>query len=260
MSELFPEDFDLTVQDVILAHIYTYTANTVSNLYARGRKTSGVVYCISGCADYIYENSTFRLNSGEMVFLAEGIAYTVSCPEEFQHITVNFQLLSSAFENRLAHMVVKDVLQAEDILRRIIQLWGDKKAGFRVQVKSLLYELLFQYFTGMRKQYRTVEYGKLRPAKRILDIHYDLDIPISQLAAACGFSETHFRRLFQKEFHCSPLEYRLEKRFMKAKDLLLAGELSVSQISSKVGFSDVNYFSRMFKQRFGVSPTIYVRG
>ena len=146
MNESFAEDFDLTVQNVILGHIYTYPANSVSNLHARGRKTSGIVYCISGCADYIYENSTFRLNAGELVFLAEGIAYTVNCPDEFQHITVNFQLLSSAFENRLVHMVVKDVFQADEILRRVVKVWSDKKTGFRVQVKALLYELLFQYF------------------------------------------------------------------------------------------------------------------
>ena len=262
MNDLFSEDFDLTIQEVKLAHQYLYYEKTDSALHLAGRKSAGIVYCISGCADYVMTDSTFRLNAGELVFLPEGMAYRVRCPENFLHITVNFHLLHSDFLSRVSHfqgMVVQDEFRGDEILRQVVSLWGNKKTGYRVQVKSLLYELLYQYFNSLRKQSRTPEYRKLRPAKKLLDTCYHQDIPVADLAAACGFSETHFRRLFCQEFHCSPVEYRLEKRLLQARDLLLAGELSVSQISAEVGFSDANYFSRVFKQRFGVSPTMFSR-
>ena len=265
MKELFSEDFDVVISEMILAHQTAFHRDSVNSHYCRGRKNSGLVYCISGCADFCLTDSTFRLNPGELIFIPDGIAYTVRCPEEFCHITVNFQLLHSAFTKRLFQLwacyagalVMQDSFGGEEMLQRVVRIWNEKHTGFCVQVKSLMYELLYLYFAGLRKQSRTPEYGKLRPAKKILDNRFQEDIPVAELAAACGFSETHFRRLFCREFHCSPVEYRIEKRLLKAKDLLLAGELPVSQISSEVGFSDANYFSRIFKHRFGVSPTMY---
>lgn len=265
MNELFFDDFDLILSEMILAHQSVFRKNSVNSYYNRGRKNSGVVYCLSGCADFCLQDSTFRLNPGELVFIPEGTAYSVCCPEEFHHITVNFQLFPSSFTDRLlriwpdraGNMVVMDLDSAGELLYRIVRNWNEKHTGFCVQVKSLMYDLLYRYFTALRKQSRTPEYGKLRPAKKILDNQYCEDISVAELAAACGFSQTHFRRLFSREFHCSPVEYRIEKRLLKAKDLLLAGEKPVCQISAESGFSDANYFSRIFKQRFGVPPTSY---
>ncbi|MBD9009716.1 MAG: AraC family transcriptional regulator [Clostridiales bacterium] len=49
-------------------------------------------------------------------------------------------------------------------------------------------------------------------------------------------------------------EYIRKKRLEYACSMLKSGELSVAEVSEKAGFSDYNYFSRLFKKHYGVSP------
>ena len=72
-------------------------------------------------------------------------------------------------------------------------------------------------------------------------------------------SETHFRRMFAKLFAVPPTEYRLRKRILRAKDLLLSGQYTISEAARQVGFSDPNYFARIFKLKEGVSPSEFIK-
>lgn len=59
----------------------------------------------------------------------------------------------------------------------------------------------------------------------------------------------------------APNEYLRIIRMKKAAELLLSGEnLTVAEVSYRVGIDDPFYFSRRFKMQFGVSPSIYQRG
>lgn len=62
-------------------------------------------------------------------------------------------------------------------------------------------------------------------------------------------------RMFKKQFGMSFSEYVNGKRLEKSRELLLSTTLSVREIAGKVGFSDANYFTRLFRQNFGISPT-----
>lgn len=73
----------------------------------------------------------------------------------------------------------------------------------------------------------------------------------------------YVRKLFKKETGVTPHEYLISKRMERARELL-SGRLtnrysnySVSQIAELCGFSEPLYFSRVFKKRFGVSPSEY---
>lgn len=139
-------------------------------------------------------------------------------------------------------------------------MWQNKKYGYGVLAKSILYEVLYAYFSDAGATLgKSAGYGKLMPAKVFLDEQYMTDIPVCELAQMCNMSETHFRRLFSRLFGCSPTDYRLNKRLLKAKDLLISGAFSISETAFAVGFEDANYFSRVFKSRLGVSPAVFKR-
>lgn len=73
----------------------------------------------------------------------------------------------------------------------------------------------------------------------------------------------YLRRLFKKEVGISPREYLLKGRMELARGIILGGisnrysEYTVSQTAEACGYSDPLYFSRVFKQYFGVSPSEY---
>ena len=62
---------------------------------------------------------------------------------------------------------------------------------------------------------------------------------------------------FEKESGDSIQEYIIKKRIRKAQNLLISTDMSVSQISVKVGYPEYNYFFRIFKERTGITPLQY---
>lgn len=60
--------------------------------------------------------------------------------------------------------------------------------------------------------------------------------------------------IFKKIFGMTPMRYVIHRRMEKAKELLLYSDLSISEISEKLGFSSIYYFSKAFKEREGLSP------
>ena len=69
MRKYFDGDFDLTISDILLAHKFSYAANSSYSLYQNGRKISGIVYCLHGSAVYRFKNECLQLNPGRMLFL-----------------------------------------------------------------------------------------------------------------------------------------------------------------------------------------------
>ena len=268
MDILFTQDFDFTISDVLLAHRCQYVPGYKSDFYSKGRKISGIVYCLNGVGVYQFKKQILYLHPGELIFLPESTAYSVSCFGNitFEHITVNFNipteqlctLLPFDYCELAGRMITADNLNLKTLLDKLLYIWQHKARGYRVMSKALVYELIYKYFLLLgNTNCHHSDYERIEPAKKLLDIHFTEDIPVSELAAVCGFSETHFRRLFVRLFHVSPTEYRMNKRILLAKDLLLINEYTISEIAHTIGFHDANYFSRIFKAHTGMSPTEY---
>lgn len=83
------------------------------------------------------------------------------------------------------------------------------------------------------------------------------DINITELAVFLNYSNSHLSHVFNKELNTFFTNYLREKRIDKAKELLIETNLAIKTIGEKVGYSDPNYFSRVFKKTIGISPTIF---
>lgn len=77
------------------------------------------------------------------------------------------------------------------------------------------------------------------------------------LARRMGCSRAHFARLFRQFCGCTPRAYVSTARIEAAKGLLHASNYSIGQISELLGYADIYYFSRQFKEQTGISPTLY---
>lgn len=83
-------------------------------------------------------------------------------------------------------------------------------------------------------------------------------LTVDYLAHMCGMSDTYFRRLFVKNFQVTPLKYINVLRSNYAKELLSSGYYTVSQVSDKCGFNNVQYFSLFIKKETGLSPSRFL--
>lgn len=87
--------------------------------------------------------------------------------------------------------------------------------------------------------------------------NYMKDISISDVAQACGYSESSVSHLFREYCNESVKKYINTLRINQAKRLLDTSTLSISRIAALCGFANSNYFPTAFKKEAGISPTEY---
>lgn len=108
------------------------------------------------------------------------------------------------------------------------------------------------------KELITPEHSKiLKAAKEYIDLNLDSSFKIENLCAHLSVGRTRLYELFRSELKMGISEYLRRRRVHKAKKLLKTTDLSIAQIAESVGFSDYNYFSRVYKKVYGKSPRSY---
>jgi AraC-like DNA-binding protein len=80
---------------------------------------------------------------------------------------------------------------------------------------------------------------RLNRARRFIDQHYCLPLNLDQIAQQACFSRFHFIRLFQQVFNKTPHQYLSERRVQRAKELLDASSLTVTEVCFEVGFESL---------------------
>jgi AraC-like DNA-binding protein len=82
---------------------------------------------------------------------------------------------------------------------------------------------------------------------------------VDQLAAQAGLSSGHFRRLFREITGQSPLDFTISQRIERACFYLQESSLPVKQVAFTLGYRDIFFFSRQFRERTGYSPGAWRR-
>ncbi len=83
----------------------------------------------------------------------------------------------------------------------------------------------------------------------------DPDLQISDIASQMGLSQSQFTRKIKSLTNYTPVELIRNLRLQKAKTMLMSSEKTVSEIAYSVGFTSLPYFSRCYKEKFGISPS-----
>jgi two-component system response regulator YesN len=131
--------------------------------------------------------------------------------------------------------------------------------GFRSLEEELHHVTeVFQEFcskTGRRKRFSpTVVVALIEMENR-----YTENLTLESVAMHVGVSAPYFSRLFSEALGVGFARHYNSLRMFKAKQFMRAGACSVQEVSDKVGFTDVKYFSRVFKDICGKTPNQYLR-
>jgi len=95
----------------------------------------------------------------------------------------------------------------------------------------------------------------------IAEIHsYTGHLPsVHEMATRVGLSQSHFSRVFHEIAGQSPRDFLLDTRLLRARHLLAETDFSIQEIAERLGYGDVFFFSRQFKEKIGVPPSYYRR-
>jgi YesN/AraC family two-component response regulator len=122
---------------------------------------------------------------------------------------------------------------------------------------------IIEYFKGMEELPAPVSIAADPPAKAVarlrmfIEENYSRKINLDDIIDSCSYSKYHASRIFKSETGRTLMEYLIQIRIEKAKELLLSDTLSIKEISARTGFSDPNYFTWTFHKYLQCSPGQY---
>ena len=166
------------------------------------------------------------------------------------------------------YVIFKNIISDADcsaLLDKIIDEAKFEDFGNIVSLKKDLYEF-FSLLTDRHVLFVLGEEDYKKHFKRLdtfnsiveyIDKHYGEDMSVSSLANLFFISPSYFAHMFKKKSGKSVIEYINEVRIGHAKSFLEKEDTSIGDIALKVGFGDINYFSRKFKSITGMTPTEY---
>ncbi|MFT4104886.1 MAG: response regulator [Lacrimispora sp.] len=92
-------------------------------------------------------------------------------------------------------------------------------------------------------------------AKEYIDRNFYKNISLEDVSQKVGVNPNYLSSLFKKQLEMKYIEYLTELRMEKARNLLLNTDLKVNEISEMVGYLSTKHFTRIYKEKFGVTPS-----
>ena len=218
------------------------------------RPDYGFMLLLKGEVDFVCGEDTLTADAGNLIFLPKGCRYEAIFRGVAEDLLLCFDTFSS-FPASPAPLKLFDKVSAL-CTERFHALSEAKYSGkySNIYIQGLFY-LLLDSIANNRESESCAHYSLVCRAKELL--LGDEDMSITKIAKCCAVSESGLRRIFRDQTGSSPTAYRTEAKLKRASYLLESTNMTVNEISVRLGFFDSAYFCKIFKNHFGLTPTEY---
>ncbi len=196
------------------------------------------------------------------LFVKEGLGRDIN---EILHLPgIDYEKLENCNKNwNKVHMNPAESVEIIRILETMITEEEQKKTGWKLRMKAGLIDLLALYSRAYEDKYEERNgmiknhSDKVYKALAYLEKNYANSKHIHDMAEEFNINADYLSKIFKHATGLTPSEYLINLRLAKAVELLNSTDLSIAEISVKVGFDDPAYFARQFKKTMGLSPSSY---
>ncbi len=220
--------------------------------------TYELIYRICGEVKTSFDGIILENRKGSVQFLPKGggkTEYRVETIETGECIDVFFDTDIPLSEKAFCK-VSRFTGEIKNLFEKLYDAWLKKEDGYYYKAMSLLYRILELIKISLKDESNNQHYKKIAAGIEYLNENFcRSDINFEFVSELCGISYSYFRRLFTECMGSSPNKYILDKRIERAKELLSSKQFNINEISEALGFSDIYYFSHIFKKYTGVSPS-----
>lgn len=224
--------------------------------FKTGREKHGFIYITNGTLLESFKNceiDTIRAARGEMIFIPKGSIYTGTYLEENTKIQiVQFDISSGALPEYLSVPTKIELPNAYELIEAFFTPIENHISCHPFYYLSCLYKLLWEIDKNCARIPK--KYKNLQPALTEIIEFWNQNKKVSYYAELCHLSEPYFRKLFCEYTGMSPIDYRNDIRLANAKNKLQSGEYNVSEAAYESGFTNLSFFIRLYKKKYGHTP------
>ena len=243
-----------------------------------------IIYVTKGCIKISVWSNTYQVQQGDIIILMPHTIHSIEqidshCAEYF-NIVFNFSILEKSEENSLYDKYLKHFLTHEKSVNCYERKGSELNTLLTPSLLSLIEHRRESYTTGeylvksnlfmimhllnqacinadKNEVLLQANYSKLKTALYHIQNSYAQNITIKEMSDLCGFSESHFMKLFKEltgmSFTAYLINYRLE---LSAKQLMETDQ-KIIDIAANCGFNNHSYFTRSFLKKYGLTPAKY---
>ena len=243
-----------------------------------------VIYIRSGQGIITIQSHQYIVKSDDIVIIPPQMVHSIEqypkSKMEYFNILFHFSLLNYStndtcydkyFKPLYCHTKLPSLYLKSDVdLNRflhphIMYLIENRKKSYtrdELMIKSNLCAIMHyvnQYSSPTSSDELSLKnnYDKLKNLLLHIQSNYDRAITIKDAAAICGFSSSHFMKLFKELTGKSFSQYLIDYRLEIAARQLVETSYKIIDLAENVGFHNVSYFSRAFHAKYGKTPSAY---
>ena len=250
---------DLYVANIILINKLSIPVNQPK--YFGSRQYHALILKLQGRSLYKCEAASYVSDAHHIILIPKGTSYEVRSEVFGEFIIIDFESTLELHNEGIRSFYMKNNTTIQNLFINMEKEWTYKKFAYKKKCMSILYEIITLLEVNEICEYIGEDkLAIIRPAMEYLEKHYnDFQINVSILASQVSVSEAYFRKLFTSVYKIPPSRYIQTIRINKAKDLLNSRMHSVGEIAELVGFSNIYYFSNVFKKETGFSPSAFAK-
>jgi len=207
---------------------------------------------LKGQMIYNIDNEKYVLNEGDALFVKQGsLRERIATATPVDYISFNFSNYPNEFSTQIKSIVSTEI---RILIRAIDEIVKNNFFDQHEQLSRIIECVIIQIQNNLALK---------NSNKLVLDIkqyilnHLNEKISLKRIGEITHFSPIYCDFIFKKEIGKCIIDYLIDERIKKSQELIIESSESLKNIAILVGFSDNNYFSRIFKKRTGYTPTQY---
>lgn len=239
------------------------------------RPIGSIAFCAEGTADYLSLGKRFTLTEGDILFIPQGGTYISEWTSDSGRLIAAHFL----FSPRGIKYPVSKISEKEYLLDSFMTMLCDWQtirdkadaslkidaASSDLHILSVILRMTGTWNIIMSEIIPELEAipvpapdPRVDAAMNYISAHMCERITISDIASAVCVSPSHLHAIFRNTLGVSPIEYKLRLQTDEAQRLLIARpDLTVGDISDRLGFASDIYFRKVFRNQTGMSPTAF---
>lgn len=226
---------------------------------------------VKGQGTVFHGDESFTVNEGDLLLFPTGVPHYYHRSEEAEdwyHRWIYFRpraywinrlkwenCINGVFTTKGVH--IDDQEKLELLFKQIEELSKQDEPYSDELTLNLLEQLLIRCKMNQPNLIKKRVDPRITEVLNYMAKHLNEDFSNEKLAELVCLSPSRLGHLFRDEVGMTITQWRDDQRISRAKQLLVTSNYSINQISRLIGYSDPLYFSRVFKNKAGLSPKLY---